>query len=198
MFTALATSCRNIVRRIELEGATLSKVMRLSHIIGSTALGVAIGLLFLQILQSELPTGVLRIAVPFGRVVRQLLPQGWSFFTRDPRESRFVFVTRDIKGHHLIGPTSILDVVGSGFSRRGRRRNAELVASLNGKRDLNWVRCAEEYLPSCLATKQVTSRSSVCVDTFVVRYSQVAWQRAAYRTQWRDSVYYALMGGSCN
>ncbi|HUQ34669.1 MAG TPA: SdpA family antimicrobial peptide system protein [Pyrinomonadaceae bacterium] len=111
-----------------------------------------------------------------------LLPQGWAFFTRDPKslnlsaylkspEGTWLHVSRD-KGFwpHLFK-----------FSRRWKLPGIEIGLVINEPDDLQWHECLElpttclEQTPSSGSVENKLPHPSLCGDVGIVRQTPIPW-----------------------
>lgn len=119
--------------------------------------------LALYALQAALPANPLALPAQHAVVlpVRQLLPEGWSFFTRDPREADVLIFHEDAAGGwrpaHLGSYAQAKYAFG--WSRRPRAQGVELGLILARLTDADWRRCGK--LDDCLAPSPAAEISLV-------------------------------------
>jgi len=145
---------------------------------GLALLWAAVVLLVLSASPADSP---LRASYPTRRGMIALFPQGWAFFTRDPREP----VDRAYRPG--APPTPLLYTNSSarslfGFSRRARAQNVEMAALLLEVPSGAWHEC-RDALSRCLeaapeAGVPVANRSmnrQICGPVVVERQPPVPW-----------------------
>lgn len=115
------------------------------------------------------------------------LPQGWAFFTRDPRSmdmSAFVRTT-DATWHSLPSGNRFWPHL-LNFSRRWKLAGVEIGIVLSEMSDLQWQAC-EELPTTCLekaplsgTMENIMSQPSLCGEVGMVRQPPIPWA-------WRQS-----------
>ena len=113
---------------------------------------------------------------------RSWLPQGWRFFTRDPREDQTLLYRLD-EGRWVsasLGPNFRLRNY-LGLSRVGRSQAMEMAMLIWGLSKNTWHKC-EEASSSCLSAYEsplkVTNKSpvpSLCGPIGIVLQEQIPW-----------------------
>lgn len=131
--------------------------------------------------------------------VRQVLPQGWSFFTRDPREPRvFAYGKLDSGEWRELSRGSVNSYRGAfGLHRGARAHGLELGLLLAELEGGTWIDCGRGEHPPCLdslesATGTVENQAArpvLCGTVGLVSQEPVPW---AWRG--RDSVRMPLQG----
>ncbi len=129
-----------------------------------------------------LPANALRLPGADVIKTRVWLPEGWAFFTRDPREvDPLVFQLRDGSWSQLkLGPASRPAYI-LGLRRYPRALNIELGLIMVAVPSRAWVKCT--VLPrECLAkmgavvsAKNPTPQASLCGSIAIVRQPPVPW-----------------------
>jgi antimicrobial peptide system SdpA family protein len=126
------------------------------------------------------------ITLPFERLVRadRFLPQGWSFFTRDPREADHTPYVR-VGGRWASAAPKPQREHAFGLSRRSRAQGAELGLLVNGLAERDWVQCPGR-VAACFdrlgAARRIHNPApapTLCGDVAFVRRPPLAWA-------WRD------------
>jgi antimicrobial peptide system SdpA family protein len=111
-----------------------------------------------------------------------LLPQGWSFFTRSPREKRTTAYCEKAMGQWIEQASAIGYSGGSsGFSRKAKMFAAELGLTLQALRSTKWEAC--ELTPMlCLSNLTVAveiapqvAHPTICGIVGLVRQDLVPW-----------------------
>lgn len=152
--------------------------------LGVFAVGIA-GLwavLALYVVHAALPYNPLRL--PYAHALRTQVwaPEGWAFFTRNPREPRPFLYRLDgaTWASASLGPHARASNA-FGMNRRARAQGVELGLLLEGVPSRSWKRCEEAPL-GCLdaapAAARVANRSprpSLCGTIGVVRQAPVPW-----------------------
>lgn len=112
-----------------------------------------------------------------------LIPQGWAFFTKSPRETEVLLYEKKGARYQLATQpnASIINVFGA--SRRSRIQGIEMGALIQQVSDLKWYDCAES-LESCsgmLDSLKAVSvlngayRPTLCGEFFFVSKKPVPW-----------------------
>ncbi len=128
--------------------------------------------------------------------VRTLIPQGWAFFTRNPREQVLLFYKKqDTKWFLVNSSGSSYDKL-FGLSRLSRRQNIELgnlAAQLNVVK--NWVECENNFPNTCIpdSTNKVYTnfKNPVIMGEYVVRLVEPvpwAWSKLMNEEQRKSKV----------
>lgn len=125
------------------------------------------------------------IELPFGESVyaRLWLPQGWKFFTRDPREDDIKAFIRKREGewtNAMNGPNGSPSNF-FGVSRVSRAQGIELGLLTTAVRKSAWQPCKEEP-ESCLeaasplaSMKNITPKPTLCGEVGLVLQPPVPW-----------------------
>ncbi|MEU4556640.1 SdpA family antimicrobial peptide system protein [Micromonospora parva] len=135
-----------------------------------------------MLLVGYLTRAVLPVAAmpaPPGRTVaRALVPEGWAFFTRDPRRPSPVAYTTDRDGRWR--PASSSSRGPAGLDKRDRARSAEISLLTRRLDGTSWTRCDGE--PStCLAAAPATAVANtatvrtLCGDIGIVLQEVLPW-----------------------
>ncbi|MFJ8931964.1 SdpA family antimicrobial peptide system protein [Streptomyces sp. NPDC102364] len=141
----------------------------------------------LYVAQIHLPGNVLTFPgqTAMAPAVNRLAPQGWSFFTKSPRESELQpFVLRDsVWQDRLLAPHGAPHNA-FGVNRRSRSQGIEMALLLSKARSLRWTACDRD-LEACLARAtrhgHVTNRTpepTLCGTVALVEQKPVpfAWR----------------------
>ncbi|MCX4387613.1 SdpA family antimicrobial peptide system protein [Micromonospora peucetia] len=141
------------------------------------AIALVAGLLVGYIVRAVVP--VAAMPAPPGRsVARVLIPEGWAFFTRDPRLPSPVAYTTDRDGRWRVAPGRSRGP--AGLDKRDRARSAEislLTRQLDGPA---WTRCDREAA-ACLATARETEAANtatvrtLCGNVGIVLQEVLPW-----------------------
>lgn len=142
------------------------------------------------VIYNALPYNPLRL--PYARELSDILttaaPQGWRFFTRDPREPRTRLLTKAGGRWESasLGPTS-RPVLAFGLNRRARAQGMEHAWIVSRARAVDWADCDEEVV-RCLDDRDVAARienrvprPTLCGRVGVVRQSVLPWAWRASR-----------------
>lgn len=150
------------------------------------ALGVALGwgILLAYLLHSLMPFNPVRLPRQGTVAARLWLPQGWSFFTRDPRSEDTLAFIRDPGGEWRrtpagphASPPNLL-----GFRRYTRAQGIEAGLLLTAVPREAWSECADSVL-ACLdrpaasvpALRNLSPRPSLCGDVALVLQKPLPW-----------------------
>jgi antimicrobial peptide system SdpA family protein len=150
-----------------------------SHAIGLTA---ASAVLLVYAVHGSMPHNA--FSLPFERNVDTIvvLPEAWAFFTRNPREPRFLIVNRDSGGvwSQAFGVQSVV-ADGFGLRRSIRALNIEAGRFTADVTDADWERCSGA-VTSCLKqssqVKELTNfepSPALCGDVALVEQDRVPW-----------------------
>lgn len=99
------------------------------------------------------------VQLPMERRIRAVrwIPQGWSFFTRNPREEQLSYFTRDRVGRWRaasLGPVSHPRNI-FGLNRKSRAQGVESAFLLAAVPSSAWVPCGDEEPEQCLGRLSV-------------------------------------------
>lgn len=127
-----------------------------------------------------LPFNASRITVPNRPGVLLLTPEGWGFFTRDPRESdMFVYHKQDNSDEWVLSSRRT-----GGFGRSGRSRAME-AGTLLPQITTPPTECVSDH-ESCLNTaspgdsiESVFRKPTLCGDVGIIRQEPVPWAWAS-------------------
>jgi antimicrobial peptide system SdpA family protein len=125
------------------------------------------------------------VNLPFEHDVNTLLvlPEGWAFFTKNPREARFLVFgqTSDGSWTRSFGESPELSAT-FGFSRRVRSLNVEAGLILSRVTDGQWRKCSGApgtclalWSDKVLAAVNATPEPSLCGPIGVVKQDRVPW-----------------------
>jgi len=139
------------------------------------------------VLLGSLPDSPLRPSLRFRQDVIAIAPQGWAFFTRDPREPVDRIYARSESGWVQVTYTNSSARNWLGLKRDARALNVELASLLSEVDSSQWGDCPGQ-LESCLRKRDVpavavVNRSSIralCGEILVERRPPApwAWSRA--------------------
>jgi antimicrobial peptide system SdpA family protein len=124
------------------------------------------------------------VHLPFESALRPavLAPEGWAFFTRDPREARMFVFARDGGGWRsaLLAPHGQPHNL-MGWNRKSRAQGVEAALLVDGTSREAWRPC-EGRLDACLdalgpgmATRNRSPRPTLCGTVAVVYRPPVPW-----------------------
>jgi antimicrobial peptide system SdpA family protein len=122
--------------------------------------------------------------------IQSWAPQGWKFFTRDPREDWTLLFARRADGTWVDASAGPNFQVGSlfGLSRAPRAQGIEMGTLLYGFRPNQWRPCTRtpvECLPDVPVQSRVvrnrTPRPTLCGDVAIVLQQQIPWAWARSR-----------------
>lgn len=134
-------------------------------------------------LLAALPAAPFHLPFVSGEHVRSVLPEGWAFFTRSPREPEPISFRRGSDGgwYDVTERSSMSFDSALSLDRRRRSQGTELAGLVNGLVDRDWTAC--DQLPTqCLsyvaATHTVHNRSThrtLCGDIGIVIQDVRPW-----------------------
>jgi antimicrobial peptide system SdpA family protein len=148
------------------------------------------GVLIVSLTASTAGEGPLKPSSSIRLVQLSLLPQGWSFFTRDPREPTDVVYRMTGTGLEALTFANTSQRSLFGLSRRARVHDAELMALLAPVMQSTWkpcdvdpAGCGARYSGAPLEVANWAPTRMICGDIVVVRSRPVpwAWRRARDR-----------------
>ncbi|MEJ3745595.1 SdpA family antimicrobial peptide system protein [Actinomycetes bacterium KLBMP 9797] len=135
------------------------------------------GLLVGYVIRAVVP--VAAMPAPPGRsVARALIPEGWAFFTREPRQPSPVVHTQDRDGRWRPAPGRSRGP--AGLDKRDRSRNAEIAMLMDRLDGAAWTTCDREP-GACLATARETEVANtatvrtLCGDVGIVLQEVLPW-----------------------
>jgi len=149
---------------------------------------LAYGVLFAYATHAVLPFNP--VVLPFEQTsgVRYWAPQGWKFFTRDPREDWILAYERRENGawRLITTPNATLENL-FGIGRRSRARGIELGRLMYGLQKKAWIPC-ESRAEDCLENASIAASldnannpNAVCGTIGIVLQQQVPWAWAKTR-----------------
>ncbi len=138
---------------------------------------------FAYALHAALPFNPIRLPFEVRAKVRLLIPEGWAFFTRDPRKENMLLFTRHSDGtwvSALLGPNATPSN-DFGLNRASRAQGVETALLMHEFPDSSFRDC--RILPTdCLETTQLTNsindaspNPSICGDIGFVMQKPVPW-----------------------
>lgn len=155
--------------------------------LGALAIALALGwgLVAVYAVVGVLPQAALTL--PAVARVRMVLPEGWAFFTRDPREPDVdVLAWRDgAWTPALRRPLSSARNL-FGLSRAGRAQSVELGILVDGLKGVELSscrgaleRCADDLPPATVTIANAQGARTICGDVLVVVREPIPWAWAA-------------------
>jgi antimicrobial peptide system SdpA family protein len=156
----------------------------------SQAAGLALAAIVVVVyaIHGSMPHNALRLPAEEKFETAVVLPEVWAFFTRSPREPRFLVYSRHEDGSwaQAIGVQS--DAAEAfGLRRTVRALNLEAGAFMMNIKDEDWTPCPSGTPSSCLdkmkATKPMTNvvpEPTFCGDVAIVQQDRVPWAWATH------------------
>jgi antimicrobial peptide system SdpA family protein len=148
-------------------------------------------ILIMYIVHSALPFNPIHLPLEGALRVRYFAPEGWAFFTRDPREERFkAFVrTRDgVWSDALTSPHSRAANL-FGLNRRSTAQGIEIGLLLTEIPEKAWQGCRGE-ISDCLpalavsnSIQNVSPQPTLCGDVGISAQKPVPWAWSRSRTK---------------
>jgi len=150
--------------------------------IATVSLAVAVAL---YVTEAYMPQGA--IALPFSTPARALVhmvvPEGWAFFTRDPREERlFPYVQRDGHWVSVHAAPHAEPQHAFGLDRVSRAQGVELGMLFGSVPTPAWTTCASRDLEACLSSaptgltiRNTSPDPTICGDAAIVRQEPLPW-----------------------
>ena len=93
------------------------------------------------------------------RVIYTIMPQGWGFFTRDPREPQTLIYARRGNRFELVNKSNAEPEYLFGISRTSRRKNVEFGQIFSQIADSLWIKCPSKRMIECEPPKAVHFKS---------------------------------------
>lgn len=147
------------------------------------ALGGGWLMLFVYALHAALPFNPIRLPLETQVQVKLWIPEGWAFFTRDPREEVTLLFTRRDDGKWLsalMGPNATISN-DFGLNRASRIQGVETTSLLkkfpkSALRDCHDepVVCLES-IPTAGSVRNLSPNPSLCGQVGIVRQSPIPW-----------------------
>jgi len=142
-------------------------------------------ILVLYTVHPVLPPNPIQLPLEDHSPMVSLLPQGWGFFTRDPRSADMTAFLRTTDGWRVAANSKPLWPRLFEFSRSRKMTNVEVGMVLYEIPDPKWQPC-EEISSACLdratGSGQINNplaHSSLCGDVGVVRQAPLPWAWSA-------------------
>ncbi|ANN35627.1 TPA: SdpA family antimicrobial peptide system protein [Bacillus cereus] len=135
--------------------------------------------LFLSIL-SGLPETPVSISGNTKSIFKQVLPQGWGFYSKDPRDDLLSVINMDSQESAAAWPNNKLENV-FGLDRSGRAQGTETGLIMASASEDNWKTCKKdpiECLKELPAEKQVNNileNPTICGDIGIINQKPVPW-----------------------
>ena len=94
------------------------------------------------IINSVVETTTFSIKTKTKQIVNHFIPQGWGFFTKNPKEEDRIFIYKNIGGEYILtfNPNSSLKNV-LGFKRKERAKQRDVMFIMNELTDDDFVLC---------------------------------------------------------
>ena len=121
--------------------------------------------------------------------ILSVVPEGWGFFTRNPREPALYMYYRKSpnSGYTLLNSPLSSPENGFGISRRMRKINIELFAILSTVKDSSWQRGNENAIDlscdSTLSVKGIFDNSTLRGTFLLIKQERLPWAWARQRQQ---------------
>jgi antimicrobial peptide system SdpA family protein len=146
------------------------------------ALGLAWMVAIGYALYPALPYSPIRL--PFAREAMSILwaPQGWAFFTRDPREEKVTYYVRTdfVWQSAMLAPHGRLSNVG-GLRRKSRSQGVEMALLIHEIPEADWQNCTASLqeclgkLPKGRAVHNISPAPTLCGTVAIVLQKPVPW-----------------------
>jgi antimicrobial peptide system SdpA family protein len=151
------------------------------------------GAAVLFVLDASLPYNPIRLPIS-GQQVHAWLPEGWGFFTRDPREPD-LYVYRNSHNRWetaSLGPHSQPRHI-FGLSRSSRAQGVELGLLLHRTPHTKWAECRGDPVLCLMAAPTVTvqnpsSSPTLCNELGVILQPPVPWAWSAHKIRMPSKV----------
>lgn len=155
-----------------------------SILIVALVLGVLWSVVFIVALLPALPNNPVALSynLKTPKVIRTTLPEGWKFYTRDPREGRYHLYHRP-DGRWVsasIGPNARPSNA-LGINRKGRAQGVEAGILIISVPSEEWIPCSEE-ISTCLDSisfadtlENISPRPTLCGVVGFAKQEIVPW-----------------------
>ncbi len=179
---------------------------RTARRVGAIALGLALAwsVLIANVVYPMLPYSA--VDMPTSRAIKPTLwaPQGWAFFTKDPREQRAFLYQRlhgrwtDLKKAPHAEPRNAF-----GLNRASRAQGVELALLMQSVPAAAWRDCNGDpracfsSAATAPAVRNVSPRPTVCGTVALVFQAPVPWAWAGSRRPVHMPSRYAVVEASC-
>jgi antimicrobial peptide system SdpA family protein len=149
---------------------------------------VLIGVVGFYSLISSLEFNPLSISQKKSKMIFTLVPQGWGFFTRDPREAQTLIYTKTSGGFELVNKSASEPEYLFGLSRMSRRKNIEFGYVFSQIPDSLWVDHSDIVICDSLRPYHIKNAylNPVCRGEFVVVSKDPipwAWSKSYYSVE---------------
>jgi len=140
-------------------------------------------LFFAYSIHASLPFNPIDLPMEKELALRIFAPQGWKFFTRNPREESISTYAKDKNGNWspaMIGRNSSR-ITYFGLARTARAQGVEVGLIVASAKADQWVPCKErldlcfEKLPTVRPAVNVTPGATVCGEIICVKQQPVPW-----------------------
>jgi antimicrobial peptide system SdpA family protein len=145
------------------------------------------GYLIFQLAIHILPHGALTGSRAKSANIGAVVPQGWAFFTRNPREHNFfIYQKKDGAFEQVILSNCNVNNL-FGASRKSRIQSVELGDILAKVENANWLECPEgidqsagiDTIQEVLVINQVES-PTICGEFYIAQKEPIPWAWGAY------------------
>jgi antimicrobial peptide system SdpA family protein len=150
---------------------------------------IVMGVVFFSLI-SSIELNPLSIPYKGSRLIFTIVPQGWGFFTRDPRENQTLVYRKRGDEFELVNKSGTEPEYLFGLSRVSRRQNIELGQIMGQITDSMWVDCPSKNLAQCEPVKAHRFKNSyqdpLCKGEFVVVLKEPvpwAWSKSYYKIE---------------
>ncbi len=155
----------------------------LIHLIPLTFIGTVVSYSLL----SSLEYNPLSISYKESKLVFTLMPQGWGFFTRNPRELQTLIYQKVGQNFELVNKSGSEPEYLFGLSRTSRRKNIEFGQIFSKIPDSLWIDCPSKRILECNPEKVHHFKNQytnpVCLGEFLLISKEPipwAWSKSYY------------------
>ncbi len=148
---------------------------------------VFVGTVIFYSLLSSLEYNPLSLSHKESKLVFTLMPQGWGFFTRNPRELQTLIYHKTENGYELVNKSGSEPEYLFGLSRVSRRKNIEFGQIFSNIPDSLWIDCPSKMISDCdpKATHNFSNQylNPICVGDFLLISQEPipwAWSKSYY------------------
>lgn len=114
-----------------------------------------------------------------------ILPQGWGFFSKNPRDSDVGLYTTENSSSKVVWPNMRTENA-FGLYRKGRSQGVEMGAIASTISDKDYTKCDSEDLESCkgkaneITVKNPTPSPLLCGEYFLTKEKPIPWSYFKY------------------
>jgi antimicrobial peptide system SdpA family protein len=178
--------------------------IRTTHYITVAALAMIWSLLSITVFFAAIPDSPMRPSLKEKVGLLTVLPEGWGFFTRSPREESIFALGRSDAGWQELNFTATSARNWGGFLRVSRVQGVELSALTEGLKEEDWTSHPDPFARdadlSAITRREVKNPAVVktmCGEILLERRSPVPWAWSRSERPIRMPAKYVLLAVDC-